>query len=152
MPPPSLTPEKIVLANGTLTNANHTSHPSLFLALKGGMNNFGIVTRFDLSTFPQGPIASALLFNDISQRDAVFKAFSDIAAAPEFDSSTSLVTSLAFNSSTEWTIIHAAIYTEPVTNPPVFADLLAIPNTANATALSVTSLAVLADEPETAPS
>jgi hypothetical protein len=33
---------------------NHFSHPDLYYALRGGGNNFGIVTRFDMETFPQG--------------------------------------------------------------------------------------------------
>ncbi|KAJ2997399.1 hypothetical protein NUW58_g665 [Xylaria curta] len=44
---------QVVLANGTIINANATSHSLLFRALKGGQNNFGIVTRFDLVTHPQ---------------------------------------------------------------------------------------------------
>ncbi|KAE8150333.1 hypothetical protein BDV25DRAFT_139898, partial [Aspergillus avenaceus] len=39
---------EVVLANGSIVNANKTSHPDLFWALKGGSSNFGIVTRFDL--------------------------------------------------------------------------------------------------------
>ncbi|KAL3958510.1 hypothetical protein ACCO45_006672 [Purpureocillium lilacinum] len=39
---------EVVLANGAIVNANATSHPDLFRALKGGQGNFGIVTRFDL--------------------------------------------------------------------------------------------------------
>src|SRR4051812_45781098 len=45
---------QVVLANGDLVNANATSRPDLFAALKGGQNNFGIVTRFDLKAFPAG--------------------------------------------------------------------------------------------------
>ncbi|KAJ3555483.1 hypothetical protein NPX13_g10345 [Xylaria arbuscula] len=44
---------QVVLANGTTINANATSNPRLFRALKGGQNNFGIVTRFDIKTYPQ---------------------------------------------------------------------------------------------------
>lgn len=47
---------EIVLASGEIVNANATSRPDLFAALKGGQNNFGVVTRFDLKTFPHGPI------------------------------------------------------------------------------------------------
>lgn len=43
----------VVLANGTITNANATSNPRLFRALKGGQNNFGIVTRFGLKMYSQ---------------------------------------------------------------------------------------------------
>lgn len=35
-------------------NANAGENLDLWLALKGGSNNFGIVTRFDLQTFSQG--------------------------------------------------------------------------------------------------
>ncbi|KAF2463763.1 FAD-binding domain-containing protein [Lindgomyces ingoldianus] len=39
---------QVVLANGTVVDANSRSNPTLFRALKGGQNNFGIITRFDL--------------------------------------------------------------------------------------------------------
>jgi FAD/FMN-containing dehydrogenase len=47
---------EVVLASGEIVNANATSHSDLFAALKGGQNNFGVVTRFDLKAFPAGPI------------------------------------------------------------------------------------------------
>jgi hypothetical protein len=43
-----------VLANGQIVDANANSYSDLFYALKGGSNNFGVVTRIDLKTFPQG--------------------------------------------------------------------------------------------------
>ncbi|KAI9739477.1 MAG: hypothetical protein M1818_005165 [Claussenomyces sp. TS43310] len=43
---------QVVLANGSIVDANPTSHSDLFWALKGGSSNFGIVTRFDVKTFP----------------------------------------------------------------------------------------------------
>nr|POE94378.1 fad-dependent monooxygenase yanf [Quercus suber] len=48
---------EIVLANGTITHANETHHADLWKALKGGFNNFGIVTRFDKSTISGQDIA-----------------------------------------------------------------------------------------------
>ena len=45
---------EIVLADGTIQIANNQTNPDLFFALKGGSSNFGIVTQFDLATFP-GP-------------------------------------------------------------------------------------------------
>ncbi|PKY09117.1 FAD-binding domain-containing protein [Aspergillus campestris IBT 28561] len=38
----------VVLANGSIVDANATSNPDLFWALKGGNNSFGVVTHFDL--------------------------------------------------------------------------------------------------------
>lgn len=41
-----------VLASGEVVNANATSHSDLWMALKGASGNFGIVTKFDMYTFP----------------------------------------------------------------------------------------------------
>lgn len=45
-----------MLASGKIVNANKTNNPDLFAALKGGSNNFGIVTKIDLPTFPLGSL------------------------------------------------------------------------------------------------
>ncbi|KAI0119254.1 hypothetical protein F4814DRAFT_447068 [Daldinia grandis] len=47
---------KIVLASGEAINANAKQHSDLWKALRGGGNNFGIVTRCRFRSFPQGPI------------------------------------------------------------------------------------------------
>lgn len=44
---------QVVLANGSIVDANVSSNPDLFKALKGGQSNFGVVTRFDLTMHPQ---------------------------------------------------------------------------------------------------
>jgi len=44
---------EVVLASGKVAIASAKQNPDLFKALKGGGNNFGIVTRFDLYTVPQ---------------------------------------------------------------------------------------------------
>jgi hypothetical protein len=43
---------EVVLGNGTIIEVNREAHSDLFWAMKGGSNNFGIVTRYDLRTFP----------------------------------------------------------------------------------------------------
>ncbi|SPQ24831.1 da282525-0d69-4986-86b6-6158ee645cdf [Thermothielavioides terrestris] len=43
---------EVVLADGRIVNANAQENPDLYRALKGGGSNFGIVTRFDLHTYP----------------------------------------------------------------------------------------------------
>lgn len=39
---------QVVLGSGEVLEANRSTHPDLYWALKGGLNNFGIVTRMDL--------------------------------------------------------------------------------------------------------
>ncbi|XDG00627.1 hypothetical protein ABKA04_000242 [Annulohypoxylon sp. FPYF3050] len=46
---------EVVLASGEIVNANAHEHTDLWRALRGGGNNFGIVTRYDFRTFEQGP-------------------------------------------------------------------------------------------------
>ena len=122
------------------------SLPDLFRALKGGWGNFGVVTRIDFKPFPQGQILDGNLAEDISHREAVFKAFTDIASAPYYDIYASIVTSIVFNSSAKtWSTSSTAIYTKPVTNPPVFQDIRAIPSTTNTWKL--TNVSTLAAEP-----
>lgn len=53
---------EVVLASGEIVNANADSHPDLWIALRGGGNNFGIVTRFDLAVFEQGQMWGGKLF------------------------------------------------------------------------------------------
>lgn len=43
---------EVVLANGTIINANQTANVDLWQVLKGGSSNFGIVTRFDMEALP----------------------------------------------------------------------------------------------------
>ncbi|KAH1531548.1 hypothetical protein KXV92_004405 [Aspergillus fumigatus] len=51
---------EVVLGNGTQVVASANSHPDLFWALKGGANNFGIVTKFTLKTFAIPKISTTL--------------------------------------------------------------------------------------------
>ncbi|KAF4473039.1 6-Hydroxy-D-Nicotine Oxidase, partial [Fusarium albosuccineum] len=44
---------QIVLADGRIVEANNDEHADLFLTLKGGSANFGIVNRFDFETLDE---------------------------------------------------------------------------------------------------
>jgi FAD/FMN-containing dehydrogenase len=46
---------QVVLADGSVVEANDTEHPDLFWAIRGGGGQFGIVTRFDLALHGIGP-------------------------------------------------------------------------------------------------
>lgn len=49
----SLISVNVVLPNGTIVTASKQSRPDLFWAIKGGGNQFGIVTNFRMRTVPQ---------------------------------------------------------------------------------------------------
>ncbi|KAK2611675.1 hypothetical protein N8I77_005004 [Diaporthe amygdali] len=53
---------EIVLASGEVVRANAEANPDLWIALRGGLNNFGIVTSLKLRTFKAGNIWGAVTY------------------------------------------------------------------------------------------
>lgn len=88
-----------------------------------------MVTRYDLATFPQGNISVTNTINEITEREAIFNAFTKIADASDFDVYSALVVALFYNSSdSQWLFNNAAVYTKPVLHPPVYDELVSIPS------------------------
>ncbi|RPA97002.1 FAD-binding domain-containing protein [Choiromyces venosus 120613-1] len=65
---------EVVLANGTIVNANTNSHSELYWALKGGTSNFGVITRFTLKTVPMSKIWGGVITYNATQAEAVIDA------------------------------------------------------------------------------
>ncbi|QIW95277.1 hypothetical protein AMS68_000795 [Peltaster fructicola] len=122
---------ELVLASGKLVNANASSNADLFKVLKGGGNNFGVVTRSDFQTVDIGQIMAAAITHPSSSdsRKAVWQAFANLANAPTYDVHASLVTGLIFNATArQWVLSSTAIYTLPELSPPAYDELFSAPN------------------------
>ncbi|KAJ7020919.1 FAD dependent oxidoreductase [Mycena alexandri] len=52
----TVTAYELVKPNGKIVTVTAASDPDLFFALKGGGNNFGIITKFTLKTFARGNV------------------------------------------------------------------------------------------------
>ncbi|KAH7151434.1 hypothetical protein DER46DRAFT_650514 [Fusarium sp. MPI-SDFR-AT-0072] len=141
---------EVVLGNGTLVNANKKENADLFLALKGGGNNFGVVTRFDVEAFPQGDISTTSISYGITEREKVFQAFTDLLDSSRYDPAASLVTSLLYSSASKgWSLSTSAVYTKPVPQPKIFEGLSDVPHTKLVN--NITTLAEFANEKDTPP-
>ncbi|KAJ5496919.1 FAD-binding type 2 [Penicillium fimorum] len=57
---------EVVLADGTIIEANRDSHADLFKALKGGSGNFGIVTKYDMKVIEDDKLWGGLVTYDNS--------------------------------------------------------------------------------------
>ena len=53
---------KVVLASGEIVDANEKENRDLWVALRGGGNNFGIVVQYDFRTFPQDVLAGGSVY------------------------------------------------------------------------------------------
>ncbi|KAF8657984.1 hypothetical protein AX14_007770 [Amanita brunnescens Koide BX004] len=65
---------ELVKPDGEVVQVTERSDAELFFGLKGGLNNFGVVTRFTLNTFPQPEVWTASIIYPES-------AMSDVSAA-----------------------------------------------------------------------
>lgn len=138
---------EVVLASGKIVDANSKTNSDLWQALKGGSNNFGIVTRIDLTAFESGDIWGGVVLYPASTIPDQISAFVKFNDAIEQDPYASLITFWAYISATNTTVVQNCYeYTKPVANAPIFTDLLAIkpeiPNTNTLRIANLTSLTV----------
>ncbi|RMZ74576.1 histidine kinase HHK3p [Pyrenophora seminiperda CCB06] len=66
---------QVVVADGSIATASEKENTNLWKALKGGGNNFGIVTRFTVRAFPSSRVMSGFLYLASSQASKVLALF-----------------------------------------------------------------------------
>jgi len=76
---------EVVLADGTITHATATQNEDLWRALKGGSNNFGIVTHFTSKTVPFGKIWGGYFYWTAGQMKNLLRAFHEVNRPENFD-------------------------------------------------------------------
>lgn len=77
---------QLVIASGEILEVNANSHADLFEAMKGGQNIFGVVTRFDLYTYPSLNLQSVSAQLNMTYFDSVadkYDHFARITSADE---------------------------------------------------------------------
>lgn len=132
---------EIVLANGDIVEATASSHEDLWLALKGGSNNFGIVTRIDVPTWPMTQMLGGNIVFEYTPAtlDSHAKAFSDFMKEENFDDAAHGGMTLIYEKGA-YALADALYYVEPVEKPAVYDRFTSIePQVANTLHLSNTS-------------
>ncbi|KAL9054060.1 MAG: hypothetical protein Q9162_004389 [Coniocarpon cinnabarinum] len=139
----SVTSFNIVLYTGRFVSASPRAHPKLFQALKGGTNNFGIVTSITMTTFPDTDIWGGCLAYDYSHVDEVLTEFSRILASStgeqgssekSFDENVHMIASAGYVQQWDAKGAGASLkYTAPVQSKPrVYEGFGEIPRRSNA--------------------
>lgn len=126
-----------MLADGQIVEASANSYSDLFYALKGGSNNFGVVTRSDLKTFPQGKFWGGFIecvqrIKDLHMQSAdrstytidtlsqQIQALVDFANKADYDIYAALINSYSYTTANGWLVANSYEHTKPTTYPLVF--------------------------------
>ena len=110
---------EVVLASGKIVNANAKENKDLWVALRGGTNNFGIVTRFDLIAFEQGPFLGGQIIYDYSTREQQLDNFVAFSSNPQYDKYATIIHVYGYSGG-QFATLNSLQYTKPVLDPPVF--------------------------------
>lgn len=126
---------EVVLADGSVVDANSSSHADLYRALKGGSSNFGIVTRFDLNTLPNIPMWGGIRTYDYNlYADVALESIVDFANADESQGDNALIVLIVTSGGKAISLLTNPINTQGVVEGPSFAKLSALPALTDSTA------------------
>lgn len=118
---------EIVLADGQISSANAQQNSDLFTAIKGGSNNFGIVTRFDFQTVSLGNFWGGFMYYPSSTTPQQLQAFEHFMDPKNFDPHASMILAIGYVGAQGAIVISDGVwYTKPVVNPPIFQPFTAI--------------------------
>ncbi|KAH6654804.1 FAD binding domain protein [Truncatella angustata] len=119
---------QVVLPNATIVNVSETVNPDLYFALRGGGNNFGIVTNFQVRVIPQGTVMGGLKTYHDNYTDALTEQSYELTTVLSND------TYMCFSNRYYWDpeqnryrMTFNQAYTKPVLKPAVFDALNQIP-------------------------
>ncbi|KAK8085909.1 oxidoreductase [Apiospora phragmitis] len=122
---------EVVLANGSVVGANEKENADLWWGLRGGSNNFGIMTSLTFRTFEQGLLWTSMTFNPLTEVKNQVRIYARIMAAENYDVNASFLTGWAYVGQMGTTVIlNQLAYTRPVGNevPPLYQPILDLPS------------------------
>lgn len=122
----------MVTASGAIVTASQSSYPDLYWALRGGGNNFGLVTKYNLYTIPCPEMRGGARIFLQSEFTEVVNAFVNVANNASVDGHAQQF--VAFLQTEGMNLAEAELtYTKNVTNPKIFRQYRSIPAIADTT-------------------
>lgn len=120
---------EVVLADGTIVEANANVNKDLWKALKGGLSNFGIVTRFDVHAFAAPQLWGGLRASSASHADALIDALVNFTDDNHKHPEAAFIINFTYQPGLSPGIIvaHVIIDVDGVQNAPVFDEVQRIP-------------------------
>jgi hypothetical protein len=111
---------EVVLASSQIVNVNQSSNPDLFIALKGGANNFGVVTGFDMDVLAQNTYWAGFIGKPISARSQLFSAITNFSTSDHYDKKSALISLASYSRMNGWGLITKLEYTAGTAAPKHF--------------------------------
>ncbi|KAJ9374490.1 CAZyme family AA7 [Paecilomyces variotii] len=133
---------EVVLANGTITTASGSRNSDLYFALRGGGNNFGIVTAFTVRTFAQGAVFTSTSTYSNNQTGPVLDRVYDLYTAENLTSDVEMGYDLYYTYNSEndnFTLAGTQRYGKPIQSPSIFHSIDQIPPLTRTTTISTMS-------------
>lgn len=111
-----------------MVTVNEITQPDLYFALRGGMNNFGIVTHMTMRAVPQRQYYSGARTYTADKSDPIIEQAYKLTTDWKNDTAMSFYYSLGYNQTTdEFDISFTQEYSQPIVNPVPFEELSRIP-------------------------
>jgi FAD/FMN-containing dehydrogenase len=119
----------VVLGNGTQIVASNTTHRDLFWALKGGANNYGIVTQFTLKTYDMPQVSTSIQVFNETYFPEFFDAMCESAKVDNEDPiAAGMIATITYNVTTKVASASLLGVQEGVSDPPnQFTNFSSIP-------------------------
>jgi FAD/FMN-containing dehydrogenase len=121
---------EVVLASGEIVKADRNSNSDLFAALKGGSNNFGVVTQIELPAFPMGDLWGGMTVHPGPSFPSAAQALCDFLLLPKTDPDAHVLLSLGWSAMMGGELTVLSLYHathEPIEpGPSSLSDFMAI--------------------------
>ncbi|KAI0832164.1 putative FAD-binding oxidoreductase [Hypoxylon sp. FL0890] len=125
---------QVILADGSIVNANTKENKDLFWALKGGANNFGIVTKFTVTTYPLGQVWGGIKTYATEQLPQLVDAYFEYQSAEHKDPYANLIMAVSPTNASIGALV-SMVYLKPEEEPAAFAPFYSINTTSDSTAI-----------------
>ena len=120
---------ELVTASGSVINVSKTSYPDLFWALRGGGNNFGIVTKFTVVAIPRATTmwGGARVYTE-PQFPALIKAYYNLGMSATKDPKAHQILSFGWGGDAVGRVCQTELeYADPIANASVLSEYNGIP-------------------------
>ncbi|ROW10352.1 hypothetical protein VMCG_01988 [Cytospora schulzeri] len=121
---------EVVLADGRIVQASKSMHADLFWALKGGGNNFGIVTNIRMQAVRSRPVWGGLTVMSPETIPRAAEALVDFTSRVNEDGDSNLMCIVEYRPETKHVALRAyLVQTAGVENAPAYSRWLQLPTT-----------------------